>query len=81
MDWIRGRYDEHLQQQAQVAQRSRSGRMSAAVQFREHFGPRGRGILPSSVRGGSYFTGRVRVLAKRRDGLEIKAVLAAGREW
>ena len=64
VDWIRGRYDEHLQQQAQVAQSKQKWADVAAVQLREHFGPRGRGILPSSVRGGSYFTGRVRVLAE-----------------
>ena len=64
MDWIRGRYDEHVSAgsagcpaQARVAD-------VAAVQLRDHFGPRGRGILPSSVRSGSYFTGRVRVLTE-----------------
>ena len=35
-----------------------------AAQLRDHFGPRARGILPSQVRDGSYFTGRVKVLGE-----------------
>ena len=64
VDWIRGRYDEHVRQEALAAQRRQQWADVAAVQLRDHFGPRGSGILPSSVRSGSYFTGRVRVLTE-----------------
>ncbi len=64
VDWIRSRYDEHVRQEALAARRKQEWADVAAVQLRDHFGPRGRGILPSSVRSGSYFTGRVRVLTE-----------------
>ncbi len=62
VDWIRSRYDEHVARETLAARRRQEWADVAAVQLRDHFGPRGRGILPSSVRSGSYFTGRVRVL-------------------
>jgi hypothetical protein len=64
LDWLRGRYDEHVRQDALAAQRKQEWADVAAVQLRDHFGPRSRGILPSSVRSGSYFSGRVRVLTE-----------------
>jgi len=64
VDWIRGRYDERVGQETLAARRRQEWADVAAVQLRDHFGPRGRGILPSSVRSGSYFTGRVRVLTE-----------------
>jgi WD40 repeat protein len=64
VDWIRVRYDEHVRQEVLAAQRRQEWADVAAAQLRDHFGPRGRGILPSSVRSGSYFTGRVRVLTE-----------------
>jgi len=64
VDWIRGRYDDQVAQEALAAQRRQEWAEVAGVQLRDHFGPRGRGILPSSVRSGSYFTGRVRVLTE-----------------
>ena len=79
VDWIRGRYDEHVRQEALTAQRRQEWADAAAVQLRDHFGPRGRGILPSSVRSGSYFSGRVRVLTELAEWLG-KAV-TPGREW
>lgn len=56
VDWLRGRYDERVRQETLAARRRQ--------ELRDHFGRRGRGILPSSVLSGSYFTGRVRVLTE-----------------
>jgi hypothetical protein len=60
MDLLRGSYLRH-------AADSRRGLREAghrAAQVRDHFGPAASGILPWQVRGGSYFTGRVRVLSE-----------------
>ena len=77
VDWIRGRYDDQVALEALAAQRRQEWAEVAGVQLRDHFGPRGRGVLPSSVRSGSYFTGRVRVLTELtawlRDGSDADA--------
>ncbi len=69
VDWIRGHYDEHTRQELLTAQRRQEWADTAAAQLRDHFGPRSRGILPSSVRSGSYFSGRVRVLTELAEWL------------
>jgi hypothetical protein len=54
------------------------------AQLRDHFGPRARGILPSQVRDGSYFTGRVKVLGEltgwlaRSDTADYRARVITG---
>jgi hypothetical protein len=69
--------------------RERKGKPSphsalAAVQLRDHFEPRARGILPSQVREGSYFTGRVKVLGElsgwlaQSDGTDYRARVVTG---
>jgi len=55
-----------------------------AVQLRDHFEPRARGILPTQIRGGSYFTGRVRVLGElsawlaQPDAVDCRARVVTG---
>lgn len=53
------------------------------AEFREHFEPRARGVLPTHVRGGSYFTGRRPVLAAldswlRDGGADTRARMVTG---
>ena len=56
----------------------------AAAQLRDHFEPRARGILPSQVREGSYFTGRVKVLKElsswvaQSDSTDYRARVVTG---
>jgi hypothetical protein len=68
VDWIRGRYQEHVRQEALADQRRQEWADVAAIQLCDHFGPRGRGILPPSVRSGSYFIHKgVAIVGGRHD--------------
>jgi hypothetical protein len=53
VDSIRGRYDKRVSQETLAARRKQEWADVAAVQLRDHFGPLGGGISPSSVRSGS----------------------------
>lgn len=66
VDWLRNHY---VSQADRVAQERRSMADQLAFELRDHFGPRGRGMLPSQMRGGSYFTGRTQVLRELADWL------------
>ncbi|MFJ5731507.1 AAA family ATPase [Streptomyces paradoxus] len=62
VDALRHRISRRAQHQQLLAHRSDTAAAQRAEQLRSHFHPRGRGILPSLVREGSYFMGRLRVL-------------------
>ena len=64
VDWLRGREASELAQVQLATSREREQDGLRAVQLRDHFEPRGRGILPSQVRDGSFFTGRVKILSE-----------------
>ena len=60
--------------QAELAVRRRQEQADLrAAQLRDHFEPRGRGILPTQMRDGSYFTGRVRILGELSSWLSPDA--------
>ncbi|MFI7320692.1 hypothetical protein [Streptomyces venezuelae] len=62
VDRLRDRAATRDEQERQRARTSDAAAAQRAEQLRGHFHPRGRGILPSIVREGSYFSGRVQVL-------------------
>jgi hypothetical protein len=62
VDWLRARHLRLVARQRLLTRRRAEATSRRAWQLRDHFEPRGRGVLPSSVRTGSYFTGRVQVL-------------------
>ena len=64
VDWLNSLHVARVATGQEAARRELVLAGRSAIQLREHFGPRGRGILPSSVRSGLYFTGRSRVLAE-----------------
>jgi hypothetical protein len=82
VDWLRARHLSQVAQQQLLAGRREEVARQRAAHLRDHFEPRGRGVLPSSVRTGSYFTGRVRVLrelvawldGRRRDDYRARVV-------
>jgi WD40 repeat protein len=73
ISWLRERKDKPAQHST-----------LADAQLRDHFEPRARGILPSQVREGSYFTGRVKVLGElfswlaQSDGADYRARVITG---
>lgn len=67
VDALSDRVSRRAQHQQLLAQRSDTAAAQRAEQLRSHFHPRGRGILPSLVREGSYFMGRLRVLRELVD--------------
>src|SRR6266511_3143297 len=62
VDWLRARHLRDLAQKRLLTRRRDDAASVRAAHLRDHFEPRGRGVLASSVRTGTYFTGRVRVL-------------------
>ena len=64
VDWLGGRYRRHVAQSRDVDDRLRLAAEQREAHVRQHFGPRGDGILPSQMGGGRLFTGRKRVLAE-----------------
>ncbi|WP_409236509.1 hypothetical protein [Streptomyces sp. PA5.6] len=62
VDRLRGRAATRDEQERLRARTSDAAAAERTEQLRGHFHPRGRGILPSIVREGSYFSGRVQVL-------------------
>ncbi|MEV0323704.1 WD40 repeat domain-containing protein [Streptomyces sp. NPDC050658] len=64
VDRLRERAARQAEHQRGLAQRLEGAAAERAEQLRGHFRPRGRGVLPSSLREGSYFAGRVRVLSE-----------------
>lgn len=64
VDRLRERAARQTEHQLLLAQRQEGAAAERAEQLRSHFRPRGRGVLPSSLREGSYFAGRVQVLSE-----------------
>ncbi|MFH8483879.1 hypothetical protein [Streptomyces longisporoflavus] len=64
VDQLRERAASRARHERLRARTSDSATARRAEQLRSHFHPRGRGILPSIVRDGSYFSGRVQVLGE-----------------
>ncbi|MGW1618528.1 hypothetical protein [Streptomyces sp. NPDC002172] len=64
VDRLRARAARQTERQQRLAQRLESAATERAAQLRGHFRPRGRGVLPSSLREGSYFAGRTQVLSE-----------------
>lgn len=64
VDRLRARAARQTEHQLLLAQRQEGAAAERAEQLRSHFRPRGRGVLPSSLREGSYFAGRVQVLSE-----------------
>ncbi|MGW7080216.1 AAA family ATPase [Streptomyces sp. NPDC054866] len=62
VDRLRARAAQQTEEQLLLAQRLESAATERAEQLRGHFRPRGRGVLPSSLREGTYFAGRVQAL-------------------
>jgi WD40 repeat protein len=70
VDWLRDRAARQAAHEQTLARRADAVAAQRAEQLRGHFHPRGRGVLPSAVRGGSYFIGRVQVLRELVDWIK-----------
>ncbi|MGV9456607.1 NACHT and WD repeat domain-containing protein [Streptomyces sp. NPDC003635] len=67
VDELRDRVSQRAQHQQLMTRQAEHAASERAEQLRSHFHPRGRGILPSIVRDGSYFIGRVQALRELVD--------------
>ncbi|GAA3116948.1 hypothetical protein GCM10010449_43820 [Streptomyces rectiviolaceus] len=64
VDRLRERTARQAEHQLLLARRLESAATERAEQLRGHFRPRGRGVLPSSLREGTYFAGRVQAVGE-----------------
>ena len=77
VDWLHGRHAARISRMTETARLDQLLADQATAHMRDHFGPRGRGTLPSSVRSGTYFSGRTRILAELADWIADVSVADA----